>query len=36
MNSKETDINSELSRKHFNYQTPSNMLEDLYTTNDRK
>ena len=33
---KETDINSELFRKHFNFQRPSEMLKAVYTTNDRK
>ena len=31
---KETDINEELFKKHFNFQRPSNMLVHLNKTND--
>ena len=33
---KETDVNSELSQKHFKFQRPSDILKAVYTTNDRK
>ena len=33
---KETDINSGLFRKHFNFQRPSDILKAVYTTIDRK
>ena len=35
-NKKETDINKELFKKYFNFQSPSSMLKDLYQTNDRE
>ena len=36
INKKETDINSELFWKYFNFQRPSEMLKAVYTTNDKK
>ena len=36
INKKETDINSELFWKYFNFQRPSKMLKAVYTTNDKK
>ena len=36
VNRKETDINFELFKKHFNFQRPSDMLKAVYTTNDKK
>ena len=36
VNRKETDINSELSKKHFQFRRPSYMLKVVYTTNDKK
>ena len=36
INKKETDINSELFWKYFNFQRPSEMLKAFYTTNDKK
>ena len=36
INKKETDINKELFKKHFNFQRPSSMLKDLYQINDRE
>ena len=35
VNEKETDINSEIFQEYFNYQRPSDMLKDLYRTNDK-
>ena len=32
---KETDINSEIFQKHFSFQRPSDMLKDVYKTNDK-
>ena len=36
INKKETNINRELFRKHFNFQRPSSMLKSLCKINDRK
>ena len=36
INKKETGINKELFKKHFNFQRPSSMLKDLYQINDRE
>ena len=36
VNKQETSINTELFKKHFKIQRPSNMLKYLYQTNDRK
>ena len=36
VNKKETGINRELFKKHFNFQRPSDMLKTVYTTNTRK
>ena len=36
VNKQETDINTELFKKHFKIQRPSDMLKYLYQTNDRK
>ena len=36
INKKETDINRELFKKHFNFQTPSALLKSLYKTNDKE
>ena len=36
INKKETDINKELFKKHFNFQRPSSMLKDIYEINDRE
>ena len=36
INQKETDINKELFKNHFNFQRPSSMLKDLYQINDRE
>ena len=36
INKKETDINSELFWKYFNFQRPSEMLKAVDTTNDKK
>ena len=36
INKKETDMNKELFKKHFNFERPSNMLKCLYKTNDRE
>ena len=35
INKEETDINSELFRKHFNLQRPSEVLNAVFTTNNR-
>ena len=35
INEKETDINSEIFQEYFSHQRPSDMLKDLYTTNDK-
>ena len=35
VNRKETDINSEIFQKHFSFQRPSDMLKDVYKTNDK-
>ena len=35
INKEETDINSELFRKHFNFQRPSEVLNAVFTTNNR-
>ena len=35
VNEKETDINSEIFQEYFSHQRPSDMLKDLYTTNDK-
>ena len=32
----ETDINKKLFKNHFFFQTPSALLKDLYTTNDKE
>ena len=36
VNKQETSINTELFKKYFKIQRPSNMLKYLYQTNDRK
>ena len=36
INRKETDINRELFKKHFNFQTPSSLLKSLYKKNDKE
>ena len=36
INKKETDMNKELFKKHFNFERPSNMLKCLYKKNDRE
>ena len=36
VNKQETDINTELFKKHFKIQRPSDMLKYLYQTKDRK
>ena len=36
VNKKETGINRELFKKHFNFQRPSDMLKTVYTANTRK
>ena len=36
INKKETGINKELFKKHFNFQRPSSMLKDIYEINDRE
>ena len=36
INEKEAGINRELSKEHLNFQRPSDMLKNLYKTNDRK
>ena len=36
VNKQETDINKELFKNHFSFQTPSALLKDLYKTNDKK
>ena len=36
INQKETGINKELFKKHFNFQRPSSMLKDIYQINDRE
>ena len=36
VNKQETSINTELFKKHFKIQRPSDMLKYLYQTNDRK
>ena len=36
INKKETDMNKELFKKHFNFERPSDMLKYLYETNDRE
>ena len=33
---KEANINKELFNKHFHYQTPSELLKDLYKINDKE
>ena len=35
VNKKETGINYELFKKYFKFQRPSDMLKDLYITNDK-
>ena len=35
VNRKETDINSEIFQKHFSFQRPSDMLKNVYKTNDK-
>ena len=35
-NKQETNINKELSKNHFFYQTPSALLKELYKTNDKE
>ena len=35
VNRKETDINSEIFQKHFSFQRPSDMLKNIYKTNDK-
>ena len=35
VNKKEKRINSELFKKHFNIQRPSDMLKEVYNTNDK-
>ena len=36
INEEEAGINRELLKEHFNFQRPSDMLKNLYKTNDRK
>ena len=36
INKKETGIDRELFKKHFNVQRPSDMLKTVYNTNDKK
>ena len=36
INKEETDINSELFKKHFSFQRPSEILKALYTTKTRR
>ena len=36
VNKQETNINTELFKKYFKFQKPSDMLKYLYQTNDRK
>ena len=36
VNKQETDINKELFKNHFSFQTPSALLKDLYKTNDKE
>ena len=36
VNKKESGINHELFNKYFKFQMPSDMLETVYNTNDRK
>ena len=36
INKEETDINSELFKTHFKFQSPSSMAKELYKTNDKK
>ena len=35
VNRKETDINSEIFQKHFSFQRPSDMLKNVYKTDDK-
>ena len=35
VNRKKTDINSEIFQKHFSFQRPSDMLKNVYKTNDK-
>ena len=36
VNKQETDINKELFKNHFSFQTPSALLKELYKTNDEE
>ena len=36
VNKQETDINKELFKNHFFFQTPSALLKDLHKTNDKE
>ena len=36
MRKRETGINNELFKKHFNFQRPSDMFKTVYNTNNRK
>ena len=36
INKKETDINRELFKRHFKFQTPSALSKSLYKTNDKE
>ena len=36
VNKQETDINKELFKNHFFFQTPSALLKNLYKTNDKE
>ena len=36
VNKQETDINKELFKNHFSFQTPSALLKELYKTNDKE
>ena len=36
VNKKETGIDRELFKRHFNFQRPSGMLKTVYNTNDKK
>ena len=36
VNKQETNINKELFKNHFSFQTPSALLKELYKTNDKK
>ena len=36
VNKQETNINKELFKNHFSFQTPSALLKELYKTNDKE